>query len=107
MSASLGQTTGPVRLGALDAVTPPLTVRADQPLVVEFANDASFVGTVSIERRDPRGAGVWILTTIAGQPASFSNANVVETFMPTISGVEWRLRVTDYTSGSGVGAISQ
>lgn len=107
MSGSLGSSTGPARLDALNAVTNTLVVRAGQNLMVEFVNDASFVGTVSIERRDPRGANVWGVTTIAGQPASFSNSNVMEVFRPVIDGVEWRLRVTAYTSGSGVGALGQ
>lgn len=107
MSGSLRSGTGPTRLDALNAVTNTLVVRANQPLMVEFANDASFVGTLVIERRDPRGAGVWAVTTIGGQPASFSNVTVVEQFLPAIDGVEWRLRVSAYTSGSGVGALSQ
>jgi hypothetical protein len=107
MSGSLGQTTGPVVLNALNAATPPLPVRAGRPLVAEFVNNASFVGTVSVERRDPRGAGLWAITTIAGAPASFTDQTVVEAFTPAIDGVEYRLRVTAYTSGSGVGAVSQ
>jgi hypothetical protein len=107
MSGSIGSSTGPFRLGALNAATNPLPVRAEQNMVVEFVNDASFVGTVAIERRDPRGANVWAVTTIDGQPAVFINSTVVEVFQPAIGGVEYRLRVTAYTSGSGVGAISQ
>lgn len=102
----ISNSTRPIRLGALNAASETLVVR-DERVLVEFANDRSFVGTVAIQRRNPAGTNVWFTVTINGADAVFTNCNVLERFVEEVTGAEWRLIVTNWISGSGVAAIMQ
>jgi hypothetical protein len=105
MSESLNNRTGQAVLGALNATTGVLRARVGR-VVAEFVNTGSFVGTVAIERRSPQNVNEWNVVTINGAPAVFTTS-FLEAFDSLIDGAEWRLRVTSYTSGQGVGGIEQ
>lgn len=94
------------RLYALGDSSPELPVR-DGRVLVEFANDANFIGKVAIQRKNPLGTDVWMTVTIFGVDAVFENVNVLEAFNEIVNGALWRIMVTEHTSGTGLASIAQ